>query len=361
MKWTNGALVLTAAVAAVACGGEPGALPEATEPVDVVVSQAVASHGVVTAPGTVLATEQAQLATRMSGTIRRVLVDIGAQVTAGDVLVALDTKEIDARIESAEAAAQLARQWYDRISSLARDGAATAQELDDAEARREVAEAALRDARAQRDYVLLRAPFNGVITGRLADPGDLAVPGVPILEMIGEGSLKIEADLPGELAGRLAVGDVINVNRPGRTGRYEARVTRLVPAVELSSRRFRIEALFEAGPSGPPEIPPGTFVRIELGLPTATTRWIPTDAIVTRGQLNGLFVVDGEELRLRWIRLGQSLGDATELLAGPPQSSLLVRDPSAQFADGTPVGNIKQVDWLPPFMVTQAVGGEGPR
>lgn len=361
MKWSKGFLALSLAAAAAACAGASEELPVSSEPQNVEVSTAAASYGMITVPATVVATEQAELATRISGTIRQVLVDIGARVSAGGPLVTLDSKEIDARIRSAEAAVQLARQWHLRIAALAADGAATAQELDDANAQLEMAEAALRDARAQRDYVVLRAPFDGVITTRRADPGDLAVPGVPILEMMGIASLKIEADLPAEMAGRLTVGDRINVYRAETARRHPAKVTRVVPAVERTSRRFRIEARFEPDSTGLPNIPPGTFVRVELGEPSTTTRWIPADVVVSRGQLDGVFVVEGDELRLRWVRLGQRLGETVELLAGPGSNALLVRAPAAHLLDGQLVGTISRIDWHPPFAEQQAARPEGVR
>jgi hypothetical protein len=194
----------------------------------------------------------------------------------------------------------------------------------------------------------------------MADPGDLAVPGVPILTMIGTGSLKIEADLPAEMAGKLSVGDLLSVYRAETSGRYAARLTRVVPAVERASRRFRIEARFE--PSQPPvSIPPGTFVRIELNEPAEMTRWIPKDAIVKRGQLSGVFTLDGERLRLRWVRLGQQLGDAVELLAGPPATLALLREPGPAIADGQPVGNVNRVEWAPPFATQKTASVEGSR
>lgn len=361
MKWISGTIGLALVVGVAACGGEPGELPPSSEPVDVAASRSVASYGLVTAPGTVVAEEEAVLATRMSGRIRRLHVDIGTTVSAGDPLVSLEGDEIDARISSAEAAAELARQWHERISALAADGAATAQELDDAKARLDMAAAGLRDARAQREYVILRAPFSGVITARRADPGDLAVPGMPILEMIGSGGLKIEADLPAELAGQLAVGDRIDVYWPDTSKRYPAQVTRAVPAVERASRRFRIEAHFVVDSTGLPAIPPGTFVRLELGERATTTRWIPADAVVSRGQLTGVFVVEGDELRLRWIRVGQRLGASVELLAGPGAEALLVRDPAATFVDGQPVGDVQSVRWTPPFADLQTASTEGVR
>lgn len=361
MKWISNRIVLALVVGVAACGGEPGELPPSSEPVDVAASRSVASYGLVTAPGTVVAEEEAELATRTSGRIRRVHVEIGSTVSAGDLLVSLESDEVDARIRSAEAAAELARGWHERISALAGDGAATAQELDDAKARLDMAEAGLRDARAQREYVILRAPFFGVITARRADPGDLAVPGAPILEMIRSGGLKIEADLPAELAGQLAAGDQIDVYWPETSQRHAAQVTRAVPAVERASRRFRIEAHFVVDSTGLPAIPPGSFVRIELGERAATTRWIPEDAVVTRGQLTGVFVVDGDELRLRWIRLGQRLGSSVEMLAGPGDDAFLVRDPASTFVDGQPVGDVQNVRWTPPFAELGTEGTEGGR
>ncbi len=357
MKWING-VIGAATLATLGCGGEPGALPESEAPVEVVVSTAVASPSLAGAPGTVLSTEEAELATRISGTIRRVAVDIGSRVARGDVLVSLDTDEIDARIASAQAAAELARRSHGRIQALAADGAATEQELDDAAARREMAEAALRDARAQREYVALRAPFAGVITARLADPGDLAVPGVPILKLTGTAALKVTADLPAELSGRLVVGDAVSVVRPESGRRYPARVTRVVPAVDPSSRRFRVEARFETEAAATPDIPPGTFVRVEFDEPTSTTRWIPADAIKQRGQLTGVFVVEGEKLRLHWVRLGQRHEGAVELLAGPPLGALLVRTPASELVDGQPVAIARQVEWAPDFVDSLTVSAE---
>ncbi len=345
-------------IGAAACGGEPGELPASSEPVAVSASTSASGTAVTTAPASVVATRQAQLATRIAGTIRSVAVDIGADVTEGQALVRLDKRDVDARIASAEASAQLARQWHQRITALAEDGAATAQELDDASARLEMADAALRDARAQLAYVVLRAPFSGVITARHADPGNLTVPGMPVLEMIGSGDLKIEADLPGELAGRVAVGDLIGVYQPESGARYSARISRAAPALERSSRRFRIEARFESETRALQGMPPGTFVRIELDEPASTTRWIPTDVVVSRGQLRGVFVVEHEELRLRWVRLGEQVGEAIELLAGPGPDRLMVRNPAPSLVDGQPVADVRKVDWHPPFATPQTARTE---
>lgn len=345
MKWINTVMVVP--LFAVACGGEPGELPEAGEAMRVTVSTPVATSAVVTAPATVASTERAELATRISGTIRRIPVDIGSEVSRGDPLVELDGDEMEARIASAKANARLARQYHARISGLATDGAATEQELDEAEARLEITLAAQRDAEAQREYVVLRAPFAGVVTARMADPGDLAKPGVPVVELIATAGLKIEADLPAEMAGRLAEGDAISIHDPRTGQRHAAAVSRVVPAVETSSRRFRMEARFAEAAATRPDIPPGTFVRVELDQPTATTRWVPSDAVISRGQLTGVFTVEEDRLRLRWIRTGQRLGESVEMLAGPGVSALIVRHPDPRLRDGLLVAGVERIDWTP--------------
>jgi multidrug efflux pump subunit AcrA (membrane-fusion protein) len=195
---------------------------------------------------------------------------------------------------------------------------------------------------------LLTAPFSGVVTARRADPGDLAAPGSPILTLLGGAELKVEIDLPGELAGTVAPGDVLPVVTPDPGSRLAARVVRVVPALDRESRRFRVEARFEDEAAARARITPGAYVRVELEDPSGTTRWVPEDVVVRRGQLQGVFAVEGERLRLRWIRPGQRRADAVEVLAGPPADALLVRDPPADLEDGRPVGSVRRVEWSPP-------------
>ncbi len=188
-------IILILAGLAAGCGAEePGVLPRPEEPARVTVSDASMTASVRTFPATVVAANQARLATRMSGTILKIPVDVGSRVRAGDTLVVLDAEDIRARVAAAEAGVELARKSFERIQNLARDGAASQAELDRARAALLGAEAALGDARAQGRYAFLTAPFAGTVTVRSADPGDLAAPGVPILTVTGAGGLEVGAD-----------------------------------------------------------------------------------------------------------------------------------------------------------------------
>lgn len=318
--------------------GEPGAMAADGEPANVVVTAPVVQPDVARFPAEVRAARKADLATRMAGTIVRVNVDVGSRVTRGDLLVLLDAVDVEARISRAGAAERQARQWHDRIQSLEADGAATPQELDDAVARLEMATASLTETEAQLSYAVLRAPFSGVITRRFAEPGDLATPGFSVLTIVAEGSIKIVADLPGELERSLKTGDPLRVVDPASGLSHEASVTRISPALDRASRRFRLEAHL-AEDSGA-RLLPGTFVRLELEGETPQGRWIPQDALVRRGQLTGVFTLDGEELRLNWIRAGLRRGSEIEVLAGLPGDASVVRRPVSNLVDGQPVGTV---------------------
>lgn len=335
-------------VAALAVAGcdrdEPGRVAP-TSDVDVVVSIVGSAPAAVSFPARIVAADEVEVATRTSGIVREVNVDVGSEVRPGQVLVALESGDVAAGIASARAQAGLARKSYERIEPLEEDGAATPQELDEAEARLLSAEAAVRQAESQLDYVRLSAPIRGVVTERRVDPGDLVVPGQPALTIASTADLEVEADLPGERIGLVEPGAVAVVIDPRSGARAAVRVTRVVPALVGSSRRFRVEAAFVGAP--PDGLLPGEFARLEVEPPGARTRWIPADAIVRRGQMTGVYVVEGDTLRLRWVRLGRHRVGAVEMLAGPSGEARLVRDPAPGLADGRPVDRVEQRAWEP--------------
>lgn len=332
--------------------GEPGRMPPPDEAVEVTVSAPAPAGGVTMLPATVRSTDEAEVATRVAGTLRRVPVEVGTRVRAGDTLLLLDETDVAARVRSAEARAERARAYHERIRALAADGAATPQELDDARAQRGAAEGAVGEARAQLSYTTITASFDGVVTDRRADPGDLATPGVPVLAMVRMGSLKVVADIPAALAAELPVGRRLTVLDPGTGRRHAVRLVRRSPALDRGSRTARVELRFEdreGGPSATAPLPtPGAFVRLEVRETGRTSLWVPRDAVVRRGQLSGLFLVEEGAIRLRWVRLGTGDDGAVEVLAGLEEGAAVVRRPGEELADGVPVAAVRREPWTPP-------------
>ena len=324
---------------------EPGEV-ETVDAVGIVgVSAAAFAEGGTQIPARVVARETANLATRASGTIESVLVNAGSAVRRGQVLVRLDASGVESAVARAEAQTVVARRTFDRLSSLERDGAATRQELDQAEASLRTAEAMLEEAHAAREYVSLRAPFDGTVSARFADPGDLAVPGRPVLVISGATGVKLEADLPAAMANAVADGQRVTVVAPRSGGRWPATVRRVVPVIDLASQRFRVEAMFESSDDLPVA---GSFVRLEIAGRGEASAWVPSDALVRRGQLSGVYVVSDNAIRLRWIRTGRRTADAVEVLAGLGQGTLVVRDPDPGLVDGAAVSGTNVMEWVFP-------------
>lgn len=336
-------LFLATLLGVVACGsGEPGASPRADGPVAVTVSRERRAPTTRTYPAVVEAEQTADVATRMSGTVVEVMVDLGQRVTSGQTLFVVDAEDVAARVAAASSQLDLARRTFERIDNLAEDGAASRQELDQARAVFEAARAATAEARAQEAYAVVRAPFTGVVTARALDPGDLAAPGRPVLSIESTAGVKVVAELPADRVGSLSEGDAVEVTIPGKGDGFHARVTRVATALDPSSRTFRVEA---SPVGGWPGVASGSYARLVLGSVDDGPRWLPADAVVRRGQLRGVYAVEGDTLRLRWVRLGQTRGGAVELLAGPATSLTVVRDPEPELFDGLAVARADVVEW----------------
>lgn len=327
-------MVLTI-TALVACGGgEPVPVDAPADPVSVVVTEAWSDAARTQHSARVEAARAADVATRASGTILSVTVDVGDPVRAGQILATLDAEDVEARIAAAMARVELAERMHGRLTRLAADGAASQQELDEAAASMQGAQAQLAEARAQAAYVRVAAPFDGVVVARMADAGDLAVPGRPVLRLAAGGDIKVVADLPSALAGTLADGTVVHIRAAdGRV--IQGVLTRVVPSLNAATRRFRVEA----SPSDPSAFRAGQVVRLELAGAGEGTRWVAADALVRRGQLTGVFAVEDGTLRLRWVRVGRTEGEAVELLAGPAGPLTVVRRPADGLRDGQPVSS----------------------
>ncbi|MGB5302340.1 MAG: efflux RND transporter periplasmic adaptor subunit, partial [Gemmatimonadota bacterium] len=212
-----------------------------------------------------------------------------------------------------------------------------------AEAALRTAEAMRDEAHAAREYVTLRAPFDGTVSARFVDPGDLASPGQPVLVISGAGGVKLEADVPAAMAEAMADGERVTVVEPQSARRWPATVRRVVPVIDLASHRFRVEAMFDSSENLPVA---GSYVRLEIAGRGEASAWVPSDAIVRRGQLSGVYVVTGDAVRLRWIRTGRRTADAVEVLAGLAAGSLVVRHPDPGLVDGAAVDGTSEVEWL---------------
>jgi len=321
-------LVLAASAALLA-----PALPSlaAAPPAQVRAARTDAPGGGALVPASVQAAKQATVSTRIAAQVRDVHVHEGQRVRAGDRLVTLAGDDVRGGLAAAESGLAAAAAQEHRIRALLAERAATEAELEQAVAQRAQAEAAVATARATLSYAELRAPFAGTIQARRVDPGDLVGPGQPLVVIEGAG-LELVASLGEQEARGVAVGTEL----PFEAGdvRGTAVVTALAEGGDRLSRRRALRARVVEARG---ELRSGSFARLELPTGGAGAGvWVPRTALVERGDLNGVFVAEGGKAELRWVALGEGLGDRVRIRAGLRAGEVVVDSPGA-LRDGAAV------------------------
>ncbi len=283
--------------------------------------------------GTVRSRQRAVVEAKVSGRILEYLAAPGQMVKEGDLLARLDVQEIQARVTQARAVADQARRDVERQRQLVGQGATTRQEFEFAEAREKVAAAGLAEAETMLGYARVGAPFSGVITRKLAEMGDLAMPGKPLLEMEAPSSLRFEADLPEAILDRIKPGAQMSVTIPSVPGALDATVSEISPVADAASRTFLVK--FDLPET--PGLRTGQFGRVAVPMAQTQVLRVPAAAVTRRGQMETVFVIHDSHARLRLVKSGRTSAAGVEILSGLEPGEQVALPVTAQPADGQPV------------------------
>jgi RND family efflux transporter MFP subunit len=280
----------------------------------------------------VVAARRTTLATRMAASVRAVEVREGQAVKAGQVLVSLADGDLRGQLAAAQAGLAATASHERRIEALLKERAATPAELEAARAQRAQAEAAVSSVRENLRYTEIRAPFAGTVQARRVEPGDFVGPGQPLVVVEGS-ALELHASLSEGEARGLAVGGVL----PFRAGDVAgtAEIVSLTPGGDPLSHRRGLRALVRSGEG----LRSGAFARIEVpaaGPEAAGALWVPRSALVERGDLSGVFVAANGKAELRWLALGEPVGDQVAVRAGLRDDDRVIDAPGA-LRDGQPI------------------------
>ena len=369
-------------LAVTACAGEPRHPAPENGPVSVSVPVSVATAHeeslpvVYRASGTVRGRNTTVLTSKTMGYVRSVRVHPGDRVTAGQPLVELEANDVRASVararagldqssqakteaenglEAARAAAKIAESTHDRMGALLKDSAISQQQYDEAEARWrgavaqeqmaqarvgsasssiDEAKAGLGEAQVTLGYASIVAPFAGRVLERRVDPGTLASPGMPLLVVADEGTLRVEASVEESHLDDVKVGDVANVEIQNLPAPIVGKIGEVVPSVEVASRAFLVKIDL---PSDAGALRPGTFARVSFQAGSRPRLVVPSTALTSFGALDRVFVVDGGHARLRMVTRGEAQAPWTVVLSGLSANEIVVADPPADLRDGTPV------------------------
>jgi RND family efflux transporter MFP subunit len=300
-----------------------------------------AADRVVSLPAEVRAEQKAVLYAKVSGYVSEVLVERGDQVKKGQKLAVLESPDLDAQVASAQAELTFRRQQQARTERLGSSGRVSVQDREAAEEGVKVARAALARAQVQKDYQVLRAPFDGTVTARYADPGALlpAATGStssaqPLLEVAQLDRLRIALHLGQDDAARVRAGDKVQLQVSPDQPVFEARISRISQSLDPRTRTMLCEIDLAQPPAG---LYPGAFVQTRLPLHGAPRPLLPTEALIgSGGQLFVALVEDGK-LHFQRVRLGVDDGAKVEVLDGLRGGEVVALNLSPEVPDGSRV------------------------
>lgn len=325
-------LAVLLAALSLACRAEAPAQPPVLPTARVTVDAASAAGGVLRIAANVQSARRAEIASRLSASVQAVAVHEGQRVRRGGLLLTLSSDDLQQRIAAARVALETAQAQQRRMTDLMNQGIVAQRDRDLADAQVAAAQAELSAAVVQLSYAEVRAPFDGSVQRRYVDAGSLASPGMPLVLLEAEQSLELVAAVTAIEAQQLALGTSVDFETDDGAG--TAVVSALASVADPLTHRRWLRARVTKAPAS---LAAGGFVRMLVPrLAAASQLSVPASALIVRGELTGVYVVDSGKASLRWIAIGEREGDRVLVRAGlTPQDTVIVSPSTVR--DGQPV------------------------
>lgn len=281
--------------------------------------------------GKIQATNSADLSTRIMGYVNKVHVNVGDNVSKGQLLVSINNTDLQAKkaqvnagITEATAAFNNAQKDYNRFKSLFANNSASQKELDDVTANYDMAKARLEAAiqmkneiNAQFTYSNITAPFNGIITSKHIEAGDMANPGIPLISIETPGNFEVIAMVPETEISAIKKGTIVTILVKSINQNLKGTVAEVSTSAKNTGGQYLVKIHLDKTNVS---ILSGMFTTVQFPVerPSKTTMvLIPTEVLVTNGQLSGVYTVSQSNTALlRWLRLGRTFGNQVEVLSG---------------------------------------------
>ena len=335
-----------------ACGTEQappaGARPEGGRPqlvgVATVETRTVADR--ITRPGTLRARRTVRLHNQEEGRIREMPWYEGDRVRAGETLVRLEDSLLQAELRKARARLRQAEQDLARLRRLVGKSLISEEDLMRAETALDVARAEQALLRARLEYMHIRAPFDGVVTERLAEPGDAVPRHTHLLTIADPASLVTEVRVSELHLPSLEAGEPVEVRIDALGDRvFAGRVLRVHPTVDPRTRQGTVEVLVKPVPAGARA---GQLCRVTLSGQARPRRLIPLAALRRDAREAFVFVVDdaGTARRTR-VRSGGYVDDQVEIVEGLEDGAQVVTRGFLGLTDGMPVRVVEPAAAVP--------------
>jgi RND family efflux transporter MFP subunit len=281
--------------------------------------------------GKIKAVNSADLSTRMMGFVTKANLNVGDKVTKGQLLISINNTDLQAKkgqinagITQAKTAFNNAEKNYNRFKNLFESKSITQKEMDDMTANYQIAKAGLESANqmkneinAQFEYANITAPFSGVVTSKNIEVGVMANPGMSLISIETPGDFEVIAMVPETEISQINTGIEVTVLVKSMNKSLQGKVEEVSTSAKSTGGQYLVKINLEKTDAS---ILSGMFATVQFPIDkknSSESILIPIDAIVTNGQLSGVYTVsESNTALLRWLRLGRSYGNQVEVLSG---------------------------------------------
>ncbi|HXE89495.1 MAG TPA: efflux RND transporter periplasmic adaptor subunit [Terriglobales bacterium] len=338
---------------------EPAAAAETVRGVRVVAVTAEPAPDFAEVTGTVRAAQTAIVSSETMGILRHVAAREGERVRRGQVLALIDDSAPQAALHRAQAGVRAAEQQaaaaeadYNlasatlrRYQDLREKKSVSPQEFDEIQARHDAAAAQREMAQAGRvqaqaelaqaqtafGHTRVRAPFDGLVAEKRADPGTLATPGMPLFVVEDTSSFRAEAPADEQDLQYLAIGKSVPVFVEALGMEFTGRIAQVLPAADPASRSFLVKVQLPQDA----RLRSGLFARVRYARGERPMLRVPRSAVLERGQVRAVFLLDPDGIaRLQFVTLGREQGERVEVLSGLKADDRIVADPGSRDLAG---------------------------
>ncbi len=299
-----------------------------------------ANAGSLVLPGTLLGINEAQIYSRVNGYVKQWFKDIGDTAKKGETLAILDIPEVSKQVEEATANFELAKTVYQRWTRLRAEDAVSQQELDEKTGIYKQTEAILKRLRDQLSFGTIVAPFDGTVTRRNINVGDLVNSGntgtaQTLFSMARTDKLHVYVYVPQDRASQVRVGQDVELFENSAPDKpHTGRIARTAGAIDTSTRTLQVDIEV---PNPNNKLMPGSYIEAALKIDMGKALLLPTNTLIFgAGGPYVAAVVDGKVVKKK-VTLGIDYGTMVVVRSGVTENDQIILNPPDSVAAGQPV------------------------
>jgi RND family efflux transporter MFP subunit len=293
--------------------------------------------------GEVEAVNKATVSAQTAGRVEKLYYDVDDFVAKGSIIVEFTNTEQKAELnqalsnaKAAKIAFQQAVTDYDRVKDIFAKKLVAKSQLDQAlsnkdalQARYKATQSAVVSAKKQQEYTIIRAPYDGIVTKRFVEQGEVVNPGTPIMEGLSLNKLRVVTYIPEKIINQAKANPQAKVIINGK--QFHPKNITVFPYADRLSRTFKTRIDLETGDTS---LFPGMTVKVALKVGEKEAIIIPHNTVIHRSELTMVYVKSGKDQLLRHIKLGTSHGDNIEVISGLSENEKILINPLSQKTGG---------------------------